>query len=83
LSLVEVKSQMNVTIDFMLQLPVSEKSMFQNYRLKIYEDLSAYKSRLRIFHQKMVTDQTINLVIGFPNFEPVSFRNRLFEFHFE
>jgi hypothetical protein len=46
--IVEVRSQMNITIDFMLQLPAEHKSLFENYDLTFYEDLSASMSKIRI-----------------------------------
>lgn len=67
----------------MLQLPQSEKSMFTNYNLRMYEDLSAYKARIKIVHTKMVTDQTLNMVISVPNFEASSFKMRHFQLCFE
>lgn len=73
---------MNITIDFMLQLPQSEKAMLENYELRIYEDLCAFKSRVKIIHQTQLTDQTMNLVVCVPNFESSSFKTRRFEITF-
>ena len=56
MSLVEIRTQVNITIDYMLQLPVSEKDMYANYNLRMYEDLTAYKSRIKIVDTKMITD---------------------------
>lgn len=63
MSMNEVRTQVNITIDFMVQLPLSEKDMFQNFNLRMYEDLSAYKARIKIVHTKMITDHTMNMII--------------------
>ena len=49
----------------------------------MYEDLSAFKSRIRIVRQVMVTEGTMNIVMSVPNFESNSFRGRSFEIVFE
>ncbi len=48
MSLEEVRNQMNITIDFMLQMPEAQKHLLLDYNIRFYEDLSAYKSRIRI-----------------------------------
>jgi hypothetical protein len=56
MSLSEVRNQVNITIDFMLKLPASEKSVYYNTNVQVYEDLSAFRTRLKVYECKMVTD---------------------------
>lgn len=74
---------MNITIDFMLQMPDNLKHLFQDYNIRMYEDLSAYKSNIRIFSQKMISPFALNLVIAIPQFEANTFKTRKFELCFE
>ena len=74
---------MNITIDFMLQMPEEHKSLLQDFNLRFYEDLSASMSRIRFVRQKMITDSIINLVICIQNFEANTFKSRRFELSFE
>jgi hypothetical protein len=39
---------MNITIDFMFQLPGAIKNLFSDYSIRFYEDMSATLSRIRI-----------------------------------
>jgi hypothetical protein len=82
LSLTEVRSQMNITIDIMLQMPSEYVSLLQDYDILCYEDLSAYKTRLRIFSAQMLTENTINLVISIPNYDVNTFKQRCFQLCF-
>jgi hypothetical protein len=74
---------MNITIDFMLQMPEEHKSLLNDYNLRFYEDLSASMSRIRFERQKMITETTINLVVCIQNFEANTFKGRRFELAFE
>ena len=62
---------------------MSEKAMLENYQIRVYEDLSAYKARIKVIRTKMITDQTINIVINVPYFESNSLKHRSFEVCFE
>ena len=57
--------------------------MLKDYQLRMYEDLSAYKSKIRIIKTKQITNSAFNIIISVPNFEPNSFKSRSFELCFE
>jgi hypothetical protein len=67
----------------MLQLPDNLKNLFADYNIRMYEDLSAYKSDIRIFKKTMITESTINLIVAIPHFEANTFKTRKFEVCFE
>lgn len=67
----------------MLKLPASEKSVFYDTNVQVYEDMSAFRVRLKVQECKMVTDQVINIAVCIPNYEQGSFKGRTFEICFE
>jgi len=83
MSISEVRNQVNITIDFMLKLPASEKTVFYDTNVQVYEDMSAFRVRLKVQECKMVTDQVINIAVCIPNYEQGSFKGRTFEICFE
>ena len=73
---------MNITIDIMLQMPPEYVSLLLDFDIMSYENLSAYKTLIRIFSARMITDNTINLTVSIPNYDVNTFRQRFFEFYF-
>jgi hypothetical protein len=72
---------MNITIDIMLQMPPEYVSLLLDFDIMSYENLSAYKTLIRIFSARMITDNTINLTVSIPNYDVNTFRQRFFEFY--
>jgi hypothetical protein len=62
---------------------MSEKSIFENYNIRVNEDMSGSKFKVRVNRTKMVNEQTVNIVISVPYFESTSFKTRAFEITFE
>jgi len=65
---------MNITIDIMLQMPPEYVSLLEDFSLMCYEDLSAYKTFIKIFSAKLITQNTINLKISIPNYDVNTFK---------
>ena len=62
---------------------MSEKSILENYNIRVNEDMSGSKFKVRVNRTKMVNEQTVNIVISVPYFESTSFKTRAFEITFE
>ena len=62
---------------------MSEKSILENYTIRVNEDMSGSKFKVRVNRTKMVNEQTVNIVISVPYFESTSFKTRAFEITFE
>ena len=60
-----------------------EKSILENYNIRVNEDMSGSKFKVRVNRTKMVNEQTVNIVISVPYFESTSFKTRAFEITFE
>lgn len=73
---------MNITIDAMLQMPQEYVSLLEDFNIVCYEDLSAYKTLIKIFKANLITSNTINLTISIPNYDVNTFKQRFFEFYF-
>jgi hypothetical protein len=65
---------MNIAIDIMLQMPPEYVSLLEDFNLMCYEDLSAYKTLIKIFSAKLITQNTMNLKISIPNYDVNTFK---------
>lgn len=65
---------MNITIDVMLQMPQEYVSLLEDFSIMCYEDLSAYKTLVKIFSANLITSNTMNLLISVPNYDVNTFK---------
>jgi hypothetical protein len=55
-------------------MPPEYVSLLEDFSIMCYEDLSAYKTLVKIFSAKLITQNTMNLRISIPNYDVNTFK---------
>lgn len=75
-ALTEKRHFHNVTLEFQVQLPASEKYLLQGHEVKIMEDQGIYLSKVKIVEKSFINEQTLKFTICVTNYDTHTFTNR-------